>query len=378
MDLMMTPGPVQVPEEVRMARSLTTPNSDLDPGFFDFYHDLTKRISRLLHTNNETLILSGEGILGLEAACASLTEPGDMVLVLDNGIYGKGFQDFVRMYGGIPDLYSSDPLRSIDSRELKRYLQEHHNYKYATLVHCDTPSGMLNDIHTICPILKSFGILTVVDSVSGMFGNPVDVDRAKIDVLLGGSQKAVSAPPGLTLVTLSADAKKAMKERTSPIASFYGNLTVFDSYYENQWFPYTMPSSDIYGLDAAIRIIEHDPDFLSRHHRLAQAVRAALRRSGISLHLNSGFSDTVTVFDPPAGISAEQILTRMKDIHHVLLAGSFGELEGKVIRIGHMGANANLPDVLSVMTALEETFLHLGVSTAEGLADHFLHEVSTL
>ncbi len=195
----MTPGPVQVPEDVRMARSRSTTNPDLDPVFFDEYKETCELISELLHTKNETLILSGEGILGLEAACASMTEPGDRVLVLDNGIYGKGFADFVSMYGGEPTLYTADDKNTLDPEKLEVYLKEHHDFKYATLVHCDTPSGMLNDIHAISPLLKSYGIMTVVDSVSGMFGNPVDVDAAQIDLLCGGSQKAVSAPPGLTL-----------------------------------------------------------------------------------------------------------------------------------------------------------------------------------
>ena len=203
----MTPGPVQVPEDVRMARSRSTTNADLDPVFFEEYKETCELISELLHTKNETLILSGEGILGLEAACASMTEAGDRVLVLDNGIYGKGFADFVSMYGGNPTLYTMDERNTLDVDKLREYLKENHDFKYATLVHCDTPSGMLNDIHAICPLLKSYGIMTVVDSVSGMFGNLVDVDAAQIDLLCGGSQKAVSAPPGLTFFTVSDQAK---------------------------------------------------------------------------------------------------------------------------------------------------------------------------
>ncbi len=102
----MTPGPTQVAENVRLARSRECTNPDLDENFVEFYKETCKEISRLLHTDNETLILGGEGILGLEAACASMTEPGDRVLVLDNGIYGKGFADFVSMYG---DVRSSTP-----------------------------------------------------------------------------------------------------------------------------------------------------------------------------------------------------------------------------------------------------------------------------
>lgn len=228
----MTPGPVQVPENVRLARSCSTTNADLDPVFFDEYKELCELISNLLHTKNETLILSGEGILGLEAACATMTEPGDRVLVLDNGIYGAGFADFVTMYGGNPVLYTSDYHKEINVEELAEYLQKDHDFKYAAVVHCDTPSGVLNDVHRICPLLKSYGILSIVDSVSGMFGNELDVDKGKMDIVCGGSQKAVSAPPGLTFVTISEDAKKVMENRSVPIASFYCNLNIFKDYSE--------------------------------------------------------------------------------------------------------------------------------------------------
>lgn len=191
---------------------------------------------------------------------ASITEPGDRVLVLDNGLYGESFKDFVTMYGGIPTLYTVDYDKPVDPEKLAEYLKEQHDFKYATVVHCDTPSGMLNDISKICPLLKSYGILTVVDSVSAMFGEEVRADDYRIDLLCGGSQKAISAPPGLTIVTISQDAKDVMNQRKTPIASFYANLKVFEHYYEEKWFPYTMPASDIYGLRQALENIKNDPE----------------------------------------------------------------------------------------------------------------------
>ena len=262
---LMTPGPTQVLENVRMSRSLACTNPDLDTEFVEFYKETCELISSLLHTKNETLILNGEGILGLEAACASLTEANDKVLILDNGIYGKGFADFVNIYQGVPEIYHADYKHTLNVDDLAAYLKDHHDFKYATVVHCDTPSGMLNDISRICPLLKQYNILTVVDSVSAMFGEPLDVDQFQIDLLCGGSQKAVSAPPGLTFVTISDDAKKAIKNRRTPIASFYANLKLFENYYETKWFPYTMPISDIYGLRTAFNNIAADHKLLNRH-----------------------------------------------------------------------------------------------------------------
>lgn len=368
----MTPGPTQVAENVRMARSLECTNPDLDESFVEFYKETCEKISRLLKTENETLILGGEGILGLEAACASLTEPGDKVLVLDNGIFGNGFADFVSMYGGVPELYTRDYRETLNVQELAEYLKEHHDYKYATVVHGDTPSGMLNDVFAICPLLKQYGILTVVDSVSASFGEPLDIDACQIDILCGGSQKVVSAPPGLTFVVVSEDAKKAMAERKTPIASFYANLKTFEHYYEEKWFPYTMPISDIYGLRAAIDNIGADPDILERHARIAEASRKAVTGVGLKLYQNSGFSNTVTVFEVPEGTTDKAILEGVKKDHNIMLAGSFGVLAGQVIRIGHMGNNAREDKVREVFAALDGTFKKLGVALKGSMEQIFV------
>lgn len=367
----MTPGPTMVRENVRLSRSLETTNPDLDLDFFEEYRDTCKLISSLLDTENETLILSGEGILGLEAACASLTEKGDRVLVLDNGIYGKGFADFVRVYGGDPVLYTADYKKTLDPDSLAAYLKRDHQFKYATVVHCDTPSGMLNDISKIGPVLKSYGILTVVDSVSGMFGEKVSVSESQIDLLCGGSQKAVSAPPGLTFVTVSPKAFLAMKNRKTPIASFYANLLTFDGYYDKKWFPYTMPISDIYGLRTALENIRDDKMMLSRHAKIGAASRKAITKAGLKLHLKSGFSNTVTVFDVPPSLKAADILEITKKEHNIMLAGSFDVLEGQVIRIGHMGENCTVSNMKEVFTALDQVFEKLHYPLSASLCKEF-------
>lgn len=364
---MMTPGPTMVAENVRMARSMETGNPDLDIDFYDFYKETCELYSSLLHTKNESLILSGEGILGLEAAVASLTEPGDRVLVLDNGVFGKGFADFVSIYGGEPVLYTTDYKREIEAEPLRKFLEKDSDFKYATVVHCDTPSGMLNDISAICPLLKEYGILTVVDSVSGMFGNEVNVDASKIDILCGGSQKAISCPIGLTLITISEDAKQAIENRKTKIASFYANLLIFKNYYENKWFPYSMPISDIYGLRQALENIKADKDILKRHAEIAAKTRQALTRAGLKLYAENGYSNTVTVFAIPGGVTAAEILKTMREDYNIMLAGSFDVMAGEVIRIGHMGYNCTEENIKETLHALDATLRKLGVELAAAL-----------
>lgn len=373
-ELWLTPGPTQVRENVRLARAQMTGNADLDAAFYDFYADTCHLLSRLMHTKNESYLLSGEGILGLEAACASLTQPGERVLVIDNGVFGRGFQDFVRIYGGQPVLYTTDYHRPVDAEGLRAFLEQDHDFAYATLVHCDTPSGVTNDIHVLCPLLKEYGILTVVDSVAGMFGEEVDVDRAHIDILCGGSQKALSAPTGMTLVTVSEDAFAAMENRKTPIASFYANLLQFRGAVQRQWMPYTMPESDIRGVRQALDNVAAEPDIVARHARIAAAVRKALKEGGLELYLESGFSNHITAVRVPKGLTDRQMLQHMRERYGVMLAGSFGDMAGKVLRIGHMGENANFSDVCRALDALGRTLADLGQPAQCDLMTAFVTE----
>ncbi|HGG0416263.1 TPA: alanine--glyoxylate aminotransferase family protein [Clostridium sporogenes] len=371
----MTPGPTMVRENVRMARAMETTNPDLDLQFYDYYKETCEKIGEFLKTKNEVRILSGEGILGLEAACASLTEKGDRILVIDNGIFGEGFADFVEIYGGEVVFFKGDRRRNIDIEKLKDFLDKDSNFKYATVVHCDTPSGVINDISKICPMLKEKGIITVVDSVSAMGGQELKVDEWKIDMVLGGSQKCMSAPPGLSFLSISEDAFKAMEERKTPIASYYCNLLVWKDYYKNKWFPYTPPISDIVGLRAAVENILEDKDIVLRHNNIAKACREVIVESGLKLYLKQGYSNTVTVLELPKEVEDKGLRTYMQDKYNVIVAGSFGYLQGKVIRIGHMGENANIDKMAYTLCALENSLEYLGYKLKESLTEAFLRKI---
>ncbi len=366
---LMTPGPTQVHEDVLAARAQMFKNPDIDVSFVEEYKELCLKISKLLNTKNETFILGGEGILGLEAACASLIEKGDKVLVIDNGIFGRGFADFVEMYGGEVTFFSSDYRRAVDVNELAEFLKKNNNFKIATVVHGDTPSGVLNNVDEIAKELKKYNILTIVDAVSTLFGEPLSLDN--IDVLCGGSQKVISAPPGLTINIVSDSAKEAINNRTTPIASFYANLKVFFNYYEEKWFPYTMPISDINGLKVAIDQIANEPSSYERHKRIGEATRRAVEASGLKLFLENGYSNTVTVFEVPEETTAADIIETVKNDYNILITGSFGVFAGKVIRIGHMGNNANEEDVAELLLALDKSLTKLGVELTGSLAESF-------
>ncbi|MBC5995665.1 alanine--glyoxylate aminotransferase family protein [Romboutsia ilealis] len=371
--LVYTPGPTEVRENVRLARAISTTNPDIDTMFCEFYKSTCEKIGEIIKTKNNVYILNGEGILGLEAACASLTEKGDRVLVIDNGIFGRGFADFVKMYGGEVVYFSKEYTKDINEVDLEAFLEKDNNFKYATLVHCDTPTGVLNDLSKLCPLLKKYGILTIVDSVASMFGEELKVDEWKVDIALGGSQKALSAPAGLTIVSVSEDIEYAMKSRKTQVTGFYCNLSIWENYYNNKWFPYTMPISDIMGLDKAIdNILEEGIErVLNRHEKIAKATRKSIKEYGLDLYLEKGYSNTVTVVEIPGYIGAKNLTDYLLRHYNLVLATSLDEYSDKVIRIGHMGENAKLEKIIPVLNFIDEALRRLGFEGKDRLVDLF-------
>lgn len=370
--LRMTPGPTYVTERVRMAMAKPVMNPDLEEEFFHFYRQTQEKLKILFRTQEEVLILNGEGILGLEAACASLIEPGDRVLCIDNGIFGHGFVDFVKLYGGEPVLYESDYRNPVDVEDLAAFLKKQSGFKAATLVHCETPSGLVNDVESICRLLKSHGILSIVDSVSALAGEHLEMDAWQMDVVLGASQKCISAPPGLTLVGISKEAKKAMAERKVPVQGFYLNLLIFQDYFEKRWFPYSQPVSDIYALSEALEVLLEEENYLERHEQLGKAVRTSLVSSGLTLYAESGYANTVTTVVLPEGISFEALKTELLQSHQVLIGGAFDYLGNQVFRIGHMGENAREEKLYRALKALDTSLRTLGVELKRKIHEEFV------
>ena len=351
-----TPGPTDVKENVRNARATITTNPDLDESFVEFYKDLCDKIASIMKTKNDVYILSGEGILGLEAACASLTEENDRVLIIDNGIFGKGFGDFVKMYGGEPIYFSQEYKRAIDIKKLENFLKEDNNFKYATMVHCDTPTGVLNPIDKICPILKKYGILTVVDTVAAFGGEDIKVDEWHIDIAIAGSQKAISAPAGLTMISVSEEIKNSIKNRRSKVVGFYCNLLIWEKYYSEKWFPYTMPISDINGLNVAVNNIleEGIEEVLKRHEYIANLTKEWAVKNNLELYLENGYSNTVTAIKVPETIGALNLKEYLLKKYNLMISTSLDQYKDKLIRIGHMGENARLEKITYVLDTIRK------------------------
>lgn len=364
-------GPTSINKRVlkKMGESLTNP--DLDPEYEVFHRNMEKKISKLLKTDATSFVMLGEGMIGLEASVLNLIEEGDRALIIYNGVFGEGFKDFVEFSGGKPIMYKDDFRRGIDLLKLEDFLKKDHDFKIATMVHCETPSGITNDIKGICSLLKKYGILTVVDTVSGMGGEEFDFDEFKVDIALGGSQKCLSAPTGLTLVTISEDAKKAIANRKTPVPSYYMNFENYYNYDTNSGFafPYTMNENLVYSLNEALDIIL-EKDFVSLHKEYAIATRNAFTKAGFELYPKDSYSNTVTAVLAPGNHTSGEIFDALKE-EGIIISKGAGELSNKIFRIGHMGNNISYENFVELFEKFDKVLDKLNIETKASLLEEF-------
>jgi aspartate aminotransferase-like enzyme len=345
--MLLTPGPTPLPPSVREVLSEALINPDVDPAFADRYDALLDKLGTVFGTDDEIVVMGGEGILGLEAAIASTVAPGDRVLCLSNGPYGDGFADFVESYGGESTLVDADYDDSLPIADLERTL-ERGEFDLATMVHCETPTGTLNDLGPALDRFDEHDVLTVVDAVSSLGGTPVPADR--IDICLGASQKCFSAPPGLAIASVSDTAWERIETREPE--SLYTNLLPWHD--AEQPYPYTHLTTLVVALDEAVDLLlEAGLDAVYDRHREAAAV---CRERGAEMGLDpyprlDRCSPTVTAFSVPG--RATELQKRLREDHDVTLSTGFGDLADDVLRVGHMGYNADVGAVDRAMTALD-------------------------
>ncbi len=362
----LTPGPTEVPRRILHAMARDHTNPDLDPSFMEIYNQTREMFKKLIGGEGSDLyIMVGEAMLGLESAVANTVARGDRVLVVANGVFGEGFSDLVRMYGAEPIVLEGDWRRSIDPSAVERELERNRDVSAITLVHCDTPSAILNDLEEISKISSSYGATLIVDAVSSVGGVPIEFDRNRIDILIAGSQKVLNTPPGLTILAVRRD----LWDRIYRVGyrGFYLDLKIWREMLDEKGvFPYTMAETLVYGLNEALKMImEEGVENVYRRHRLAQkASWRAVEALNLEPYPESmeHSSPTVTAITTPKGIDERDLRKYIWDKYGVMLAGSWGRLEGRVFRIGHMGVQASINHLIISYTALARGLRDLGLN----------------
>ena len=356
----MLPGPVTVPDSVLEIMRRDYGTDDFDEAYLELYKATGENLALLAETTHDVAIMTGEGMLGLWSALKSSLKPGDRVLSVGTGLFGDGLGqmadslgcevmpyslsynqtigqdaprgDFPRLGGGAsPDLDQiEDAVRTFKP-------------KMITAVHCETPSGTLNPLDGLGRIKKDAGVpLLCVDAVASWGGAPLKADAWNLDLVLGGSQKCLSAPPSMTFVGISPQAWEIIE---AVDYAGYDALKPWRHIFKQGVCPYTPYWHGTAALKESSDLIlkEGPAACFARHEAVAAACRKGLADLGIELFPapDAVAAPTVTAAYVPSGATWAVWRQKLK-ASGLAAAGSFGPMQDKVFRLGHMGEQANM------------------------------------
>ena len=366
-ELLMIPGPTMV--SPRVLRALAKPVlSHVSTEFVEGFAEALELQKKLFVTEGTPFLISGSGTLGMEAAIANLVEKGDKVLCVENGFFGEKWEEIVEAHGGVVDRLRFEWGEALDLKRVEEKLSSD-DYKAFTVEHVDTSTGIANPVDKVGELAKDTDALYIVDSVCGVGGMPLKMDEWNIDFCLTGSQKAVGAPPGISMFCLNEKAWNVVESRKTPVADYYANLKRWKPIMDNPRGYFATPAVGmVLGMTEALRII-HEEGLEARwrrHEVLSDAFRAGLGALGLK-HFPAEGSEAHTLSVPkiPEGVSDSDMRGLMRIKYGVIIAGGLGKLGGKTVRVGHMG-NATSNDIVATMSALEMSLMELGYEMEPG------------
>ena len=345
----------------------------LDPAFGALYQRTAELLRQAFGTRESPVILQGEAVVGLEAAAASLIGPGDVVLNLVSGMYGRGYGEWARRYARevieIEVPYDS----SVPAASVAEALRARPDITVVSVVHCETPCGTVNDLDAISAVVAGHGALLVVDAVSTFGGIRCDFTTWQAGVVVTAPQKCLGGPPGLSLLHVSEAAWAHMAANpAAPRGSVLSILDWRDAHLASRPFPFTPSVTDIYGLHACLEQYLHEgaEAVRRRHQAAARAARAGAEALGLALWARDPAirSDTITAVRVPAGIDEREVRAHARAQSGVMLSGGQGDLAGTVLQIGHMGPGAYPLSPVIAVTALGRALRALGANADIGAA----------
>jgi aspartate aminotransferase-like enzyme len=368
-EIILAPGPTPIPPEVLLAQGSPLVYHR-GPGFGRLMRDVTARLKELYRTERaDVLLLTSSGTGGLESAIQNVLSPGDEVLVPLAGYFSERWSELASAFGLRVRTVQYEWGRRVVPSEVAAALAEH-KVKAVLLTQSETSTGVIQPIEELARVARGAGALVIVDVVSSLGAVPFEFDAWDIDVAVGGSQKALSASPGLAFVAVSERGWRAHETATLP--RFYFDWSTYRRFAErpDPENPWTPAISVMQGLEAALDLyfqggieVAH-----ARHRMLSRAVKEGVQALGLDL-FGEGLEDnwTVTAIRAPEGIDADTISDRIRSDFGCVLAPGQGPLKGKVFRIGHFGYFSEL-DILRGLAALEMTLERLGHPVKRGAA----------
>ena len=368
--LMLTPGPSCV--DPRVYRAMAAPIvGHMDPWFTKMMDDVQVLLRRVFQTQNRiTFPISASGSGGIEAAVMNPLDAGDECIVCVNGAFSERMAIIAERIPAKVIRVEAPYGKTVDPADVLR-AGKGRKIKFVGLAHGETSSGVVQRIEDYRKVADELGALLVVDAVASLAGVPLNVDEQRIDICFSGSQKAISAPPGMAPITVGPRAEEVMQARKEPVRSWYFDLTTAMNFWgKDRLYHHTPPITLIYAMREALRaVLEEGLEARwERHRENQQALIAGVEAMGLEL-LVSNPADrlvTVTAINIPAGLEDGKVRKQLLEEFGIEIAGGLGPLKGKIWRVGLMGYSCQKRNVLTFLAALEKTLLDQGFRLAAG------------
>jgi alanine-glyoxylate transaminase/serine-glyoxylate transaminase/serine-pyruvate transaminase len=371
--ILMGPGPSDVSPRVLEAVGRPT-IGHLDPLFVNMMNEMKELLQYAFQTKNElTFPVSAPGSAGMETCFANLIEAGDKVIVCQNGVFGGRMKENVVRMGATAIMVEDEWGTVVDPAKLEAALKANPDAKIVAFVHAETSTGAQSDAETLVKLAHKYDCLTIVDAVTSLGGTPLKVDEWEIDAIYSGTQKCLSSPPGLSPVSFNARAAEVIKNRKTPVQSWFLDLNLVMGYWgsgSKRAYHHTAPINNLYGLHEALIMLKEETleTAWARHGIHHEALRAGLEAMGLTFVVKKGDHlpqlNTVTV---PEGIDEAAVRSALLNDFDLEIGAGLGALAGKVWRIGLMGHAASRKNVLYCISALESVMTGMGADINYGV-----------
>lgn len=371
---LMGPGPSDVSPRVLAAMARPT-IGHLDPEFIRMMDEVKAMLKSLFKTENElTMPVSAPGSAGMEACFVNLVEPGDKVIVCQNGVFGGRMKENVERFGGVAIMVQDEWGTAVDIEKVKAAFAENSDVKALAFVHAETSTGVRSDAKALCQLARDNGALAIVDAVTSLGGIEVDVDGWGIDAIYSGTQKCLSCPPGISPVSFSAKAVEAVQSRKTPVPSWFLDKNLVMGYWGGSGkraYHHTAPVNSLYALHEALVMLEEEglENAWARHQKLHLALKAGLEAMGISFLVDEASRlpqlNSVVI---PEGVDDAAVRTALLQNYNLEIGAGLGALAGKVWRIGLMGTACTPRNVMLCLDALENTLQSMNAPINVGVA----------
>lgn len=368
---LMGPGPSDVHPRILSAMARPT-IGHLDPLFVQMMDDVKGLLQYAFKTENQlTIPVSAPGSAGMEACFVNLVEPGDKVIVCQNGVFGGRMKENVERLGGTAIMVEDEWGKAIDCNKVEDALKANPDAKILAFVHAETSTGAQSDAKTLCELARQYDCLTIVDAVTSLGGSELRVDEWGIDAIYSGTQKCLSCTPGISPVSFSEKATDVIKSRSTKVQSWFLDMNLVMGYWGGETkraYHHTAPVNALYALHESLVMLEEEglENSWQRHMNNHLALRAGLEAMGLKFVVNEADRlpqlNSVTI---PDGVDDAAVRSQLLNEFNLEIGAGLGALAGKVWRIGLMGHSSRAENILLCLSALEAV---LGDKVNQGAA----------